>query len=110
MTEQPGAGPVIVGVHPEQAAAVVREAARLASALGRDLVCAYVTEDSYLTEWDRAEVRDAASLHPGDVEADDERVALELAAAIGAALDAGDDPAAGATPSWTLRILAGDAS
>jgi len=110
MTEQPGAGPVIVGVHPEQAAAVVREAARLASALGRDLVCAYVTEDSYLTEWDRAEVRDAASLHPGDVEADDERVALELAAAIGAALDTGGDPAAGATPSWTLRILAGDAS
>ena len=110
MTEQPGAGPVIVGVHPEQAAAVVREAARLASALGRDLVCAYVTEDSYLTEWDRAEVRDAASLHPGDVEADDERVALELAAAIGAALDTGGDPAAGATLSWTLRILAGDAS
>jgi nucleotide-binding universal stress UspA family protein len=111
MTEQPGAGPVIVGVHPEQAAAVVREAARLASALGRDLVCAYVTEDSYLTEWDRAEVRDAASLHPGDVEADDERVALELAAAIGAALDAGDEtPGGDSAPSWTLRILAGDAS
>ncbi|MEY9953649.1 universal stress protein [Leifsonia sp. EB34] len=105
MTERPGSGPVIVGVHPRQAAAVTREAARLAVALGRDLVCAYVTEDSYLTEWDRAELRDAASLHPGDVAADDERVALELAAAIGAALD--DRPGA-PQPNWRLRILAGD--
>lgn len=111
MTPLPGAGPVIVGVHPGQAAAVTREAARLALALGRSLVCAYVTEDSYLTEWDRADVRDAASLHPGDVDADDERVALDLAAAISSALD---PPAGGdretVSPDWSLRILAGDAS
>ncbi|QNE34303.1 universal stress protein [Leifsonia shinshuensis] len=111
MTEPPGAGPVIVGVHPGQAAAVTREAARLAVALGRDLVCAYVTEDSYLTEWDRADVREEASLHPGDVAADDERIALDLAAAIGSALDPAPGGGQGTVaPDWSLRILAGDAA
>lgn len=100
---EPPNGAVIVGVHPDQSAAVVQEAARLADALRRTLVCAYVTEDSYLTEWDRADVREEASLHPSDVASDDERVALELAAAITTALGPG-------APAWTLRILAGDPS
>ena len=106
MSDEATRGAVIVGVHPDQSAAVVREAARMAAALERPLVCAYVTEDSYLTEWDRADVREAASLHPVDVASEEENIALELAAAIGAALgSAGVD----GTPSpWILRILAGD--
>ncbi len=99
-------GAVIVGVHPDQSVTVVREAARLADAFDRPLVCAYVAEDSYLTEWDRADVREDASLHPVDVASEDENVALELAAAIGAALASPGDE--GAHPPWTLRILAGD--
>lgn len=92
---------------PAQSTGVVREAARLAVALERPLVCAYVTEDSYLTEWDRPEVREEASLHPGDVASDDESVALELAAAIAGALEQADDEGA-LSPDWSLRILAGD--
>jgi nucleotide-binding universal stress UspA family protein len=99
-------GAVVVGVHPQQSAAVVREAARLAAALERALVCAYVTEDSYLTEWDRADLRESASLHPVDVASEDENVALELAAAIGAALESVAAP--GVHPAWILRVLAGD--
>lgn len=96
-------GPIVVGVHPKQATAVVAEAARLADAFGRELVCAWITDDSYLTEWDRPTVRDAASLHPGDLDADDERVGLDLASSITTALGE-SAPKAG----WTLRILGGD--
>lgn len=106
MTDDSSRGAVIVGVHPDQSVAVVQEAARMADALDRPLVCAYVTEDSYLTEWDRAEVRDQASLHPVDVASEEENLALELAAAIGAALASLNDD--GVHPPWTLRILAGD--
>lgn len=108
MSVEDSHGAVVVGVHPDQSVAVVQEAARLAVALGRPLVCAYVTEDSYLTEWDRADMREDASLHPADVASEDERVALELAAAIGAALTSSH--ADGVEPPWTLRILAGDPS
>lgn len=106
MSAEGSDGAVVVGVHPDQSAAVVQEAGRLAVALGRPLVCAYVTEDSYLTEWDRADVREDASLHPAGVASEDERVALELAASIGAALSAAHRD--GVEPPWTLRILAGD--
>lgn len=96
---------VIVGVHPHQSVAVVVEAARLADALGRPLVCAYVTEDSYLTEWDRAEVREQASLHPPDTASAEAGVARELAAGIASALASVDGLA---EPDWMLRVLAGD--
>lgn len=105
MSAEATRGAVIVGVHPDQCVAVVLEAARLADALGRPLVCAYVTEDSYLTEWDRADVREQASLHPADVASAEEGIARELAAAIATALASVDGPA---EPEWTLRILAGD--
>ncbi|MCI0155429.1 universal stress protein [Leifsonia shinshuensis] len=105
MTAEAPRGAVIVGVHPDQCVAVVLEAARLADALERPLVCAYVTEDSYLTEWDRADVREEASLHPADVASAEEGIARELAAAIATALaPSGGRP----QPAWTLRILAGD--
>lgn len=103
MGEQRGDGPVIAGVHPAQDAEVVAEAARLADALGRPLVCAYVTEDSYLVEWDRPEAREDASLHPDDVGPDDERVGLDLAARVTAVLGE-ETPVDG----WTLRLLGGD--
>lgn len=96
-------GPVVVGVHPQQASAVVIEAARLANAFSRPLVCAWVTDDSYLAEWDHAALRDAESLHPDDLTPDDERIGLDLAASVTAALGA-DQPEAG----WSLRILGGD--
>lgn len=109
MVDGPAPGPVVVGVLPGQPAAVTREAARLAVALDRALICAYVMEDSYLTEWDRSDLRGAASLHPADVAPDDERIALDLAAAIGAVLDHPGGTGSGA-PEWSLRILAGDAA
>ncbi|WP_223690487.1 universal stress protein [Leifsonia poae] len=97
------AGPVLVGVYPGQDTAVVREAAHLAGSLGTPLLCAFVALDSYLTEWERSELRDAASLHPTDIDADDDRVALDLAGAIVQTLQ-------GATlaEGWSLRLLAGD--
>lgn len=100
--EHEGNGPVVVGVHPDQSTTVIAEAARLAEALSRPLVCAYVTEDSYLTEWDQPEVRTDASLHPQGVGRDDERLGLDLAARLTVAL--GDD----SPVDWRLRILAGD--
>lgn len=103
-TGEPAPGPVVVGVYPRQAVAVVREAAALAAALGRPLLCAYVTADSYLVEWDRAEVRAAASLHPTDISSEDERFALDLVTAVTAALT--EPPPEG----WSLRILEGDPS
>ncbi|MDN4615303.1 universal stress protein [Leifsonia sp. F6_8S_P_1B] len=94
-------GPVLVGVCPGQPLPVVQEAARLAAALDRPLLCAYVTADSYLTEWDRAALRDDASLHPGPLDEEDGQHALHLARAI-------DEVAAGAGAAWTLRVLGGD--
>jgi nucleotide-binding universal stress UspA family protein len=94
-------GPVLAGVCPGQPLPVLQEAARLASALGRPLLCAYVTADSYLTEWDRASVRDDASLHPGPLDEEDRQHTLDLARAI-------DTVAAEADADWTLRVLGGD--
>ena len=68
-------GPVVVGVYPGQSAAVVAEAALLAAELDRPLLCGYVTLDSYLTEWEKADKRQA-SLHPGDLDAEDSRQPL----------------------------------
>lgn len=79
-------GPVVAGVYPGQPVAVVQEAAALAARLDRALLCGYVTPDSYLTEWERADLRREASLHPEGVGPDDERLAIELAAAITDAL------------------------
>jgi nucleotide-binding universal stress UspA family protein len=94
-------GPVIVGVHSGQHRAVLTEAAALADELGRELVCAAVAADSYLTEWDAADVRDQESLHPGSLDAADHAIVLGLAASVRSTL--GDD-----RTGWTLRMLAGD--
>jgi nucleotide-binding universal stress UspA family protein len=101
----PGAGltgPVVVGVHSGQHRAVLREAAALASDLGRELLCASVTADSYLTEWDPAEMRERSSLHPATLDADDQAIVLGLAGAVRSELGDGVDR------PWTLRVLAGD--
>ena len=82
----PGAGPVIVGVHRGQARAVLDEGARLATELGRPLLCGYVAEDSYLTEWDRPDDVAEESLHPTEVGAGEGDAVLELSEAITAAL------------------------
>lgn len=79
-------GPIVAGVYPGQPVAVVQEAAALAARLDRALLCGYVTPDSYLTEWERADLRREASLHPEGVGPDDERLAIDLAAAITDAL------------------------
>lgn len=100
------AGPVIVGVHRGQARAVLQEAARLAVELRRPLLCAYVTEDSYLAEWDDPDQVTDESLHPSTVNAGEGEAALALEAAIEAELTAlAEQP-----ESWMLRLLAGDAA
>ena len=99
-------GPVVAGVFPGQRAAVVTEAAALARLIDRPLLCVYVAPDTFLTEWDRADVRVAASLHPTDIGAADGQAAMKLSAAITATLQSTE-----ALPQdWTLRILAGDPS
>ncbi|MFF1878952.1 universal stress protein [Leifsonia sp. NPDC058230] len=98
-------GPVVVGVYPGQATAVVVEAAQLAAEFGRALLCGYVTLDSYLTEWEKGDRRQA-SLHPVEVGRADEAVALELAGAITLALEGKPTLEQG----WSLRILNGDPS
>ncbi|MFF1573538.1 universal stress protein [Leifsonia sp. NPDC058292] len=105
MSVTPATGPVVVGVYPGQSAAVVAEAALLAAELDRPLLCGYVALDSYLTEWEKADKRQA-SLHPGDLDSEDKQVALELAGAITSALEALPKLDHG----WSLRILAGDPS
>jgi nucleotide-binding universal stress UspA family protein len=97
-------GPVVVGVHRGQARAVLEEAARLATELGRPLLCGYVAEDSYLTEWDRPDDVAEESLHPTEVGAGEGDAVLDLSAAITAALEETGQP----PPRWTLRLLAGD--
>lgn len=99
-------GPVVAGVFPGQRTAVVTEAAALAGLLARPLLCVYVAADTYLTEWDRADVRVAASLHPTDIGVDDEQTALRLSAAITEALRTTSTLPEG----WSLRVLAGDPS
>ena len=71
-------GPVVAGVFPGQRAAVVTEAAALARLIDRPLLCVYVAPDTFLTEWDRADVRVAASLHPTDIGAADGQAAMQL--------------------------------
>lgn len=96
--------PVIVGVHPGQSRAVLMEAARLAEELGRPLLCAHVSEDSYLTEWDKPGEVAEESLHPTEVDAGEGEAVLELTSAIEAALaETGIAPRA-----WSVRLLAGD--
>lgn len=99
-------GPVVVGVHRGQSRAVLDEAARLAVELQRPLLCAYISEDSYLTEWDRPDAVADESLHPTEVGAGEGDAVIELSSAISSALQEG-----GHQPStWTLRLLAGDAA
>jgi len=101
--DDPAVGPVIVGLHRGQSQAVLLEAARLAAELGRPLLCAYVSEDSYLTEWDKPDTVAGESLHPSEVGAGERDALLALTGAIEAALDGIDGP-----ESWSLRLLAGD--
>ncbi|SEA82156.1 universal stress protein [Leifsonia sp. 21MFCrub1.1] len=96
-------GAVIVGVHRGQDRAVLDEAARLAVEFGRPLLCAYISEDSYLTEWDPSDVAQE-SLHPTEVGAGEGEAVLALSAAIGSALDEKPERPS----SWALRLLAGD--
>ncbi|MGO4593833.1 universal stress protein [Leifsonia sp. 2TAF2] len=96
------AGAVVVGVLRGQARTVVEEAARLAAELGRPLLCGYVSEDSYLTEWDKPDTVAGESLHPTEVGAGEGQAVLALTAAVAEVLDASD------ITVWSLRLLAGD--
>lgn len=101
-----GSGPVVVGVHRGQSRRVLEEAARLAVELGRPLLCGYVSEDSYLTEWDKPDEVAEESLHPTEVGAGEGEAALALTDAIAAVLEeTGQAP-----PEWSVRLLAGDAA
>lgn len=100
----PAGGPVVVGIHRDQAQAVLLEAARLAVELGRPLLCAYVSEDSYLTEWDKPETVAGESLHPTEVGSGEGDAVLALTDAVETVL-AGADVS---PESWSLRLLAGD--
>lgn len=101
MNRWSGSGPVVVGIHSGQHRTVLVEAAALAAELGREVVCGAVAADSYLAEWDAADVRDQTSLHPATLAADDQAIALALAGSVRTTLGDGDPP-------WTVRVLAGD--
>ena len=77
----------------------------LGAELGRPLLCAYVAEDSYLTEWDKPGTVAGESLHPTEVGAGEGDAVIALSGAIEAALS-GTDTA----PEWSLRLLAGDSA
>jgi nucleotide-binding universal stress UspA family protein len=95
-------GAIVVGIHRGQARMVVDEGARLARELGRPLLCGYVSEDSYLTEWDKPEGVVDESLHPTEVGAGEQVAMVALTTAVAEALTASD------APVWSLRLLAGD--
>lgn len=57
-------GPVVLGTAWDFPEHLARTAAGLAAGLGLHLVCAFVDPASYLTEWEPAESRTAASLDP----------------------------------------------
>lgn len=106
----PVRGAVIVGVHRGQSLTVLQEAARLAAELDRPLLCAYISEDSYLTEWDKPDEVAEESLHPTEVGSGEGQAALALSAAIEAALSGPERDDDMTSPSWSLRLLAGDAA
>lgn len=101
MNPPSGSGPVLVGIHSGQHRTVLLQAAALAADLGRDVLCGAVAADSYLAEWDAADVRDQASLHPQTLASDDQAIVLALAGSVRSTLGDGDPP-------WTVRVLAGD--
>lgn len=99
---------VLAGVHPGQSPAVVREAARMAAALGLTLVCAYSdparfplaqSPDGSFTSApvDPDFPDDAGATFPG-------HLATELAQLIGQALPT----LANGRPGWRTVLLAGD--
>lgn len=57
-------GPIVLGTDWKVQEHLVRTAAGFASGLDLHLVCAFVDPSSYLTEWEPAGSRDAASLDP----------------------------------------------
>ncbi|MBV1778177.1 universal stress protein [Paeniglutamicibacter sp. ABSL32-1] len=95
------AAPVLVGVFPGQHPEVLETAARLASLLRQDLVCAYALTGLDLTEWNVKTRIDFDSLHR------DEREELGSVAIEGLRLRLGEVLAAYPVP-WKLRILVGE--
>lgn len=95
------AAPVLVGVFPGQHPEVLETAARLASVLRQDLVCAYALRGLDLTEWNVKASIDFGTLH------EDERQDLGAAAIEDLQRRLGQVLAGYPVP-WTLRILVGD--
>jgi nucleotide-binding universal stress UspA family protein len=95
------APPVLVGVFPGQHPEVLETAARLASLLRQDLVCAYALTGLDLTEWNVKARIDFDALHRDERE--------ELGAAEIADLQQRLGESLATYPvAWTLRILVGD--
>jgi hypothetical protein len=97
-----GAGPVVVGLIPDQDPVVVLTAVKFAAATGTFVVGGYVDPGSSLIEWDHEGRFEELSLHP-DIEPDDEAAAAgrELAGLLA-------DVADGFGVVQEFRLVAGD--
>jgi nucleotide-binding universal stress UspA family protein len=94
-------GPVLAGVHPGQAAAVVHRAAELAFSLDVPLICAYVEVSSYLSDTRPGGVPVPLPIDPDVVDDDGEAVSQELLTQLESVLR-------GSSVAWSLQTLAGD--
>ena len=95
--------PVLVGVFPGQHPEVLETAARLASVLRQDLVCAYALTGLDMTEWNVKTSIDFDALHRDEREELGAEAIEDLQRRIGETLAAYPMP-------WTLRILVGEAA
>jgi nucleotide-binding universal stress UspA family protein len=95
-------GPIVLGTAWNFPGHLARTAAGLAAGLGRHLVCAFVDPASYLTEWEPAAQRVAASLDPA--------VSAETAFPPGHVLERLETILGPPGRDWSFRVLNGDVS
>jgi nucleotide-binding universal stress UspA family protein len=95
-------GPIVLGAAWDFPEHLARTAAALASGLGLHLVCAFVDPASYLTEWEPAASRVAASLDPA--------VSAEAAFPPQQVLERLERILGPPGRDWSFRVLNGDVS